>query len=241
MVEVASRRGWLEAPAKIGGIEPGHVHSVPLRLLGRERRSWRAVNELTLTAWDPISNQPYYKCAAVQIGKAGERSLREKTADLLSKAKDRASEVADKMMASTHKERVRVPDYLGMLQEAHEQFAVAYESVSSRYFEEPEIRSSLGKLAKFSRESVDLLAPFIQKYGQHKIQGAGSAPQDFVLGHARQRVRSGARLTRPVPDGLRDPHLAHRRPPGGTGPADGELLKACGQIEEKIEFQRLCS
>ena len=29
----------------------------------------RAANELTITGWDPVSKQPYYKYAAVQVRK----------------------------------------------------------------------------------------------------------------------------------------------------------------------------
>jgi hypothetical protein len=30
----------------------------------------RAANELTLTGWDPVSKQPYFKFAAVRVRKA---------------------------------------------------------------------------------------------------------------------------------------------------------------------------
>jgi predicted molibdopterin-dependent oxidoreductase YjgC len=30
-----------------------------------------AVNELTMTVWDPVSKQPTYKVAAVQVGRVG--------------------------------------------------------------------------------------------------------------------------------------------------------------------------
>ena len=39
-------------------------------------------NELTLTGWDPVSKQPYYKYAAVQVRKAGGASLTEAIADV---------------------------------------------------------------------------------------------------------------------------------------------------------------
>jgi anaerobic selenocysteine-containing dehydrogenase len=69
MVEVESRRGKLIAPARVGHIKSGHVF-VPFHYGywdGDERP--RAANELTLTAWDPVSKQPYFKYAAVRVRK----------------------------------------------------------------------------------------------------------------------------------------------------------------------------
>jgi ferredoxin-nitrate reductase len=68
-IEVTSRRGTITAPARVGGIIPGHVF-VPFHYgywddPGRSRAS----NELTLTEWDPISKQPHFKYAAVKIKK----------------------------------------------------------------------------------------------------------------------------------------------------------------------------
>jgi anaerobic selenocysteine-containing dehydrogenase len=69
MVEVASRRGIVIAPAKVGGIIPGHVF-VPFHYgYWDERNRPRAANELTLSEWDPVSKQPHFKYAAVKIKK----------------------------------------------------------------------------------------------------------------------------------------------------------------------------
>ncbi|MEY2562853.1 MAG: hypothetical protein QOH88_1046 [Verrucomicrobiota bacterium] len=69
LLEVESRRGKLRAAARIGEIEPGCVF-VPFHY-----GYWdavdepRAANELTLTGWDPVSKQPFFKFAAVRIKK----------------------------------------------------------------------------------------------------------------------------------------------------------------------------
>ena len=72
MVQVESRRGMLQAPARIGGIEAGLVF-VPFHYgywddPGRPR----AANELTIAAWDPVSKQPHFKFAAVRMGKVAD-------------------------------------------------------------------------------------------------------------------------------------------------------------------------
>ena len=65
-----SPRGTLEAPARLTGIRPGTVF-VPFHY-GAWRHAGkvpRAANELTITAWDPVSKQPIFKVAAVRLAK----------------------------------------------------------------------------------------------------------------------------------------------------------------------------
>jgi anaerobic selenocysteine-containing dehydrogenase len=69
MVQVESRRGKVIAPASIGETQAGLVF-IPFHYgywdnSGRPR----AVNELTLTTFDPVSKQPHLKYAAVRIRK----------------------------------------------------------------------------------------------------------------------------------------------------------------------------
>jgi anaerobic selenocysteine-containing dehydrogenase len=69
MVEVESRRGKVQAPARVGDIEPGHVF-VPFHYgYWDDPERPRAANELTLTSWDPVSRQPHFKFAAVRVHK----------------------------------------------------------------------------------------------------------------------------------------------------------------------------
>ena len=60
MVRVTSRRGAIQAPARISRIREGMIFA-----------PWHygddAANELTLGAWDPVSKQPEFKVAAVSI------------------------------------------------------------------------------------------------------------------------------------------------------------------------------
>ncbi|MFL5681434.1 MAG: molybdopterin oxidoreductase family protein [Chloroflexota bacterium] len=72
-VEVRSRRGHVTGPARIGGIEPGLVF-VPFHYGSwdaPDRKGSRAANELTITGWDPVSKQPHFKYAAVQLNRLG--------------------------------------------------------------------------------------------------------------------------------------------------------------------------
>ena len=69
-VLVESRRGAVRLPARLGGIVPGHAF-IPFHYgyWDAEGRDGRAANELTLSAGDPVSKQPYFKFAAVRIRK----------------------------------------------------------------------------------------------------------------------------------------------------------------------------
>jgi anaerobic selenocysteine-containing dehydrogenase len=69
LVEVASRRGRVRGPARVGGILDGHVF-VPFHYGTWDDASRpRAANELTLSGWDPVSKQPHFKFAAVSIAR----------------------------------------------------------------------------------------------------------------------------------------------------------------------------
>jgi predicted molibdopterin-dependent oxidoreductase YjgC len=166
MLEVASRRGSVRAPAKVGGIEPGHLF-IPFHYgywdEGGDEHA-RAANELTLTTWDPVSKQPQYKLAAVQLHKVGAEALSEKLSDAAGKVMDKASEMTDALMSSAHAERSRVSDYIGILAGAHEQFSRACAAVASHHPEETEIQFGMKKLAQFSDESRESLRPFADRY-----------------------------------------------------------------------------
>jgi len=76
-VRVESARGAIEVPARISGIRPG-VAFAPFHygywdLPGGDAPAGagRAANELTLSAWDPVSKQPLYKVAAVSVTRLG--------------------------------------------------------------------------------------------------------------------------------------------------------------------------
>jgi anaerobic selenocysteine-containing dehydrogenase len=71
IVRVRSPRGELHARARLTAIRPGVVF-VPFHYgrLGQERgEPARAANELTITAWDPVSKQPLFKVAAVSVAR----------------------------------------------------------------------------------------------------------------------------------------------------------------------------
>jgi predicted molibdopterin-dependent oxidoreductase YjgC len=74
-VRVESRRGYMDAPVRVSDIRPGLVFA-PFHYGYFDQSEGdqpgthpTAANELTLTEWDPVSKQPYYKFAAVRVTK----------------------------------------------------------------------------------------------------------------------------------------------------------------------------
>ncbi|MFL6151241.1 MAG: molybdopterin oxidoreductase family protein [Ornithinibacter sp.] len=68
LVRVESPRGAIEVRARVSDIRPGAVF-VPFHYgdVDRGDRASRAANELTITAWDPVSKQPAFKGGAVRV------------------------------------------------------------------------------------------------------------------------------------------------------------------------------
>lgn len=79
LVEVVSRRGRIVAPARISEIRRGTVFA-PFHYgywdapPGAEQRHPTAANELTISEWDPVSKQPVFKSAAVQVTRYDEEA-----------------------------------------------------------------------------------------------------------------------------------------------------------------------
>jgi anaerobic selenocysteine-containing dehydrogenase len=78
VLRIESTRGAIEAPARVSAIRQGLVF-VPFHYgywdtdspadPGSDSEPLRAANELTITAWDPVSRQPLFKVAAVRVTK----------------------------------------------------------------------------------------------------------------------------------------------------------------------------
>ncbi|WP_079134292.1 molybdopterin oxidoreductase family protein [Streptomyces sp. EN23] len=74
LVRVESPRGAIEVQARIGHVRPGtvfapfHYGTWDLDEPTRAHPS-RQANELTMTVWDPVSKQPYFKTAACRVHK----------------------------------------------------------------------------------------------------------------------------------------------------------------------------
>lgn len=173
LLRVESRRGHLQAPAKIGSIRTGHVF-VPFHYGYFDRQSavHRAGNELTLTDWDPVSKQPFFKYAAVRLKKASDGPIS-------SEAKAAASSIGEltisfvKNVTSIGKELIVPPKpglhisrYLGSLLESKKNIAAAFAGVATRRATEPSIRDACKMFAEWSLAHERRLQELVQRYGR---------------------------------------------------------------------------
>jgi anaerobic selenocysteine-containing dehydrogenase len=74
LVRLQSPRGAMEGRARISGVREGVVF-VPFHYGWWDRPDGgpsRTANELTITAWDPVSKQPIFKVAAVRVTKVSD-------------------------------------------------------------------------------------------------------------------------------------------------------------------------
>jgi ferredoxin-nitrate reductase len=172
MVKVASRRGQVLAPARIGDIEPGHVF-VPFHYgywdEGDDDRT-RAANELTLTEWDPVSKQPHFKYAAVRISKNGMSSIKEKAGEIGKEVFKEIKGDKDKLVGAltSNDSGMHVANYLGLLRNSEEQIADAFTTIAEHHEDEPDIYEMCMKLASWSRTHAKALERLTSIYGEDK-------------------------------------------------------------------------
>ncbi len=162
-VEVESRRGKVQAQARIGDIVAGQVF-IPFHYgYWDDPERPRAANELTLTEWDPVSKQPHFKYAAVRM-----RKIR-KPARRAMKAATEKGWLRATMAILPKKEPVRhLADYIGMLHTSEQELAEAFLAVGKEHKEEPDIFSICQLLSDWSARHVRLLQPFTELYSEKK-------------------------------------------------------------------------
>jgi predicted molibdopterin-dependent oxidoreductase YjgC len=170
LVEVTGRRGYLQAPARIGGLLEGHLF-VPFHYGYWDEEggsgpngSARAANELTATTWDPVSKQPQYKFAAVRLDKVGAKPLRARLTDAVEEAVDKVEELASTALSRAHREKSRFPYYVGLLRSANEEFQAACRQLREDHSENAEIIRGAELMERFSQESLERLQPFASRY-----------------------------------------------------------------------------
>jgi hypothetical protein len=172
-VRVTGPRGYAEAPARLGGVPRGHLF-LPFHYGYWDKMETAgpgnhpsAANELTATAWDPISKQPQFKFSAVRVDKAAAKPLTTRIADLASETVDRAKETISNVLAGAHVVESRFHIYLSLLWEAHEQFRLACQQLGQDHAENAEIVHGSQLIANFSWDIMDRLRPFLDRYGRH--------------------------------------------------------------------------
>ncbi len=184
MVRVESRRGLLEAPARVGEIAPGHIF-VPFHYgyWDNDDRP-RAANELTITEWDPVSKQPHFKFAAVRISKNGGPTMKEKAGEKAKEIAKEIKQVKDKVVGTLTADDsgMHVAHYLGLLRLSEQQIAEAFTTVAAHHTVEPDIYEICLKLASWSRTHTAALDRLISIYGEKEDREAEQVRSSLFQG-----------------------------------------------------------
>jgi ferredoxin-nitrate reductase len=170
LVEVTGSRGYVRAPARIGGVLPGHVF-LPFHYGYWDQGKTAgpgdtptAANELTATAWDPVSKQPHYKHSAVRVDKVGSKPILARLTDLASEVTDSAKEIASTVLSRAHQEERRFYHYLALLRAANEAFVTASGHVAADHPENSEVVRGTEQMCRLSDDALRRLQPFLEKY-----------------------------------------------------------------------------
>jgi anaerobic selenocysteine-containing dehydrogenase len=190
-VEVETRRGHVTARAKIGDILPGHLF-IPFHYgYWDDPDRARAANELTMTEWDPVSKQPYFKHAAARAKKVSGTPAVEKVSravgSVTGQLKTAASELMDlpgKIAAAvaTAGDERPVNVFLGMTVQSERHLADAFNQVAHQHMAEPDIHATCLLMASWSREQAEGLKPFVANYHKDRSEDPDGSVKNLFEG-----------------------------------------------------------
>lgn len=166
-MRVESRRGVIEAPARLAEIPRGRLF-VPFHFgYWDDPGRARAANELTLYEWDPASRQPHYKFAAVKITRVDGPSTPQPNESVRKQVtlKDRARHLAEAAVELVKPQRKHVADYLGLLLESEEALATMFEEVSAAHLKDAGVHNMCGTFASWTRGQLDPLRDLAGRHG----------------------------------------------------------------------------
>lgn len=160
LVNVISRRGSVELPARIGEIEAGQVF-IPFHFGyfdSKDGRS-RAANELTISGWDPISKQPYFKGGAVKLEKATPNVM-------IHEKQSKAMEAASSKKPTTQERHRHLDDVLCLFEANNGTLLDLYTRIRSSPDMDTDIRSGLVVMIELATAVQTRFKPFVQQYGK---------------------------------------------------------------------------
>ena len=158
LVRVESPRGAIEVPARIGQVmvgavfAPFHYGTFDLDHLDPHPAGGaRQANELTMTIWDPVSKQPYFKTAACRISKT--------SADTPQGAEPEAAPGEEPDVRTSHATRhdpamTHLSTYLELARQSEQSLADSLRTVADGHAHQPDIYHTCQTLATMSDDHV---------------------------------------------------------------------------------------
>lgn len=190
-VEVESRRGHVTARAKIGDILPGHLF-IPFHYgYWDDPDRARAANELTMTEWDPVSKQPYFKHAAARAKKVAGSPAIEKVSQAVGSMAGQLKTAATELMdlpgkiskaVSTAGDERPVNLFLGMTLQSERHLADAFRQVAHQHMAEPDVHATCQLMASWSHEQADGLKRFVAAYHKDRSDDPDGSVKNLFEG-----------------------------------------------------------
>ena len=196
LIEIVSRRGRIEVPARLGAIAPGRLF-VPFHYgYWDDPERSRAANELTIYEWDPVSKQPHFKYAAVRIRRIADPATQAPEASKESGIVALAKQFAHEASSALRPARTHVRDYLGLVEGSERALIEALEKVAEAHSKEPDIHAECRVLADWSRQELGCLRRLIERYGE----ALESEPERLRKAIEPQLTKTGLGLVRDLHD-----------------------------------------
>jgi hypothetical protein len=126
-----------------------------------------------MTEWDPVSKQPYFKCAAASVQKAELPSIMERVADAAEHMGQQLKQAAAglvevpaalKETALAAEGRLPLSLYVGLLHRSEDHLAEAFTNVAVHHQRQPDVYGICVLMAQWCRQHLEDLAPIIARY-----------------------------------------------------------------------------
>jgi len=133
----------------------------------------RAANELTQDSWDPVSKQPRFKGGAVRIKKVEQVSVtevKEQQTTAIKTVEETKPDATEVPTDEPHRER-HIELWLGATNESIKLFAKSCTTMFPQLVNDLEVVSGLKVLATIANQTLDVLAPFVEKYHSDSTYG----------------------------------------------------------------------
>ena len=195
---------------------------------GREpTHAGRAANELTLTAWDPVSKQPMFKVAAVALTKiadgggtrvagADHRRTRTGRHGVRAAAGGRRRGACD---VDAWSAGMNLAHYLGLLHRAADEPGRRVpRGRRRRTATSPTSSAPADASPRSATATPTRCEPFADRYGEDADDEPDRLHSELFKGSRDRRPRPAPRPARPLPDGRRVRHQLDPRRPSRQGP-----------------------
>ncbi|KAJ3040232.1 hypothetical protein HDV00_011330 [Rhizophlyctis rosea] len=162
LCRVTSRRGVVEVKARVGNINVGLVF-IPFHYGYWDSKDMRkrAGNELTLSGWDAISKQPYFKFGAVKVEKVKEGEAK---CEVTIHERVRATDAVESAKKGPVGKHMHIGDYIAVADKTARQLSRDFMALYDKFPKDRELQQGMKGLNFLAEEITTLMDPWMDKY-----------------------------------------------------------------------------